>query len=37
MVELGSEQTALQARARELARGAIAARAAEVDRIEEYP
>ena len=35
--ELTSEQRALQARARELARGPIAARAAEVDRTEAYP
>lgn len=37
MVGLNSDQKALQMRARELARGAIAARAAEVDRTEEYP
>jgi alkylation response protein AidB-like acyl-CoA dehydrogenase len=37
MVDFGPEQKALQARAREVARGAIAARAAEVDRTEEYP
>ena len=37
MVDLGPEQKALQARAREVARGTIAARAAEVDRTEEYP
>src|SRR5215469_12963467 len=37
VVNLSSEQKALQMRARELARGAIAARAAEVDRTEEYP
>ena len=35
--DLTSEQRALQARARELARGPIAARAAEVDRTEAYP
>ncbi|MBM3503369.1 MAG: acyl-CoA dehydrogenase [Alphaproteobacteria bacterium] len=34
---LSNAQTELQARARELARGAIAARAAEVDRSEQYP
>ena len=37
MVELSPERKALQTRAREVARGAIAARAAEVDRTEEYP
>ena len=37
MLDLNPEQKALQKRARELARGAIAARAAEVDRTEEYP
>jgi alkylation response protein AidB-like acyl-CoA dehydrogenase len=37
MVDLGHEQIAVQAQAREVARGAIAARAAEVDRTEEYP
>jgi len=36
-IELTSEQRALQARARDLARGPIAARAAEVDRTEAYP
>lgn len=36
-MDLNSDQKALQKRARELARGAIAARAAEVDRTEEYP
>jgi alkylation response protein AidB-like acyl-CoA dehydrogenase len=35
--ELTSAQRALQARARDLASGAIAARAAEVDRSEQYP
>ena len=35
--DLTSAQRALQARARELARGPIAARAAEIDRSEEYP
>jgi alkylation response protein AidB-like acyl-CoA dehydrogenase len=35
--ELTSEQGALQARARDLAGGPIAARAAEVDRTEAYP
>ena len=34
---LNSDQKTLQLRARELARGAVAARAAEVDRTEEYP
>lgn len=37
MLDLNPEQKALQKRARELARDAIAARAAEVDRTEEYP
>ena len=37
MVDLSPQQQALQARARELARQAIAPRAAEVDRTEEYP
>ena len=37
MVDLGHEQIAVQTRAREVARGAIAAHAAEVDRTEEYP
>ena len=37
MVDLNSNQKTLQMRARELARGAIAERAAEVDRTEEYP
>ncbi len=36
-MDLNSDQKALQKRARELARGAIAARSAEVDRTEEYP
>jgi len=37
MVDLGHEQIAVQTRARQVARGAIAAHAAEVDRTEEYP
>src|SRR5690348_5865458 len=37
MVDLGREQRAAQERARAVARGAIAARAAEVDRTEDYP
>jgi alkylation response protein AidB-like acyl-CoA dehydrogenase len=37
MFQLDGEQKKLQARARELAQGAIAGRAAEVDRTEQYP
>jgi alkylation response protein AidB-like acyl-CoA dehydrogenase len=37
MVDLNPQQQALQARARELARQAIAPRAAEIDRTEQYP
>ena len=37
MFELSAEKKALRARARELARGDIASRAAEVDRSEQYP
>jgi len=36
-LDLSADQKTLQARARELARGPIAARAAEVDRSEQYP
>ena len=36
-IALDSAQIALQARARELAHGPVAARAAEVDRSEQYP
>ena len=35
--ELTPTQRAVQAQARDLARGSIAARAAEIDRSEEYP